>query len=175
MRLGYEGEPMTYSFCPRCGAHLTVRRVEGRDRQICADCGFIYYAHSSPCVGVLIVEEGRVLLVERAVEPFQGYWDIPGGFLEAGEHPADGAIREVEEETGLLVEPTEILGVFMDVYGAEEEPTLNICYVARVVSGEARAGSDATCLQWFPLQALPQNIAFTWEAEALALLRDRVL
>jgi len=112
----------------------------------------------------------RVLLVKRAVEPFRGYWDIPGGFLESGEHPADGARREILEETGLLIEPTEVLGFFMDVYGPEDEPTLNICYLARVVGGEEKAGSDAAEMRWFPVDQLPKQIAFRWEREALDLL-----
>jgi ADP-ribose pyrophosphatase YjhB (NUDIX family) len=79
---------------------------------------------------VLAVKEGQLLLVRRAIEPYYGYWDIPGGFLEAGEHPEAGAIREMEEETGLVIEPVEILGLYMSTYGPAGEPTLNICYVA---------------------------------------------
>jgi len=48
-----------------------------------------------------VVKGGRLLLVKRGVEPYKGCWDIPGGFLEAGEHPEDGAVREGQEETGL--------------------------------------------------------------------------
>jgi hypothetical protein len=59
----------------------------------------------------------------------------------------------------------------MDTYGEDEEPTLNICLVAHIVGGEERAGSDAVSLKWFPLDALPDNIAFNWEQEALAILR----
>jgi ADP-ribose pyrophosphatase YjhB (NUDIX family) len=165
---------MIYRFCPMCGSHLVDRELEGIARQVCAECGFIRYRHSSPCVGVLVMNGGKVLLVKRATEPYKGYWDIPGGFLEAGEHPAAGSVREIEEETGLAIEPTEILGVYVDVYGPEQEPTLNICYLARILGGEARAGSDAEELHWFPIDALPREIAFAWEAEALATLRHRL-
>ena len=112
----------------------------------------------------------QVLLVRRAVEPFRGYWDIPGGFLESGEHPAAGARREVREETGLEIEPTEVLGFFMDVYGPEQEPTLNICYLSRIIGGEEKAGSDAAETRWFLLDQLPEQLAFAWEREALDLL-----
>ena len=165
---------MTYSYCPRCGSRLTVRRVDKRERQTCSNCGFIFYKNSKPCVGVLALDEDRVLLVQRAIEPFKGYWDIPGGFLEAGEHPAAGAVREVGEETGLVIEPTEILGVFMDVYGAAREPTLNICYIARVVGGHPQAGSDAATMHWFPIDELPNDIAFDWAKDALDLLKERL-
>jgi ADP-ribose pyrophosphatase YjhB (NUDIX family) len=164
---------MAYSYCPQCGAQLVVRSVDGDDRKVCPRCDFVLYENSRPCVGVLALDGDRVLLVKRGIEPFKGYWDIPGGFLESGEHPADGAVREMREETGLLVEPVEVLGIFMDVYGQDEWATLNVCYLAKVTGGTAQAGSDATGLEWFPVEELPADIAFNWEREALTLLRER--
>ena len=111
--------------------------------------------------------------MERAVEPFKGYWDVPGGFLDTGERPEAGTVRELREETGLEIArrscsasswtPTE-----MTIH------TLTLCYLARVVGGEARAGSDAASLRWFPLDALPEQIAFPWEAEAIPVLKSRL-
>jgi 8-oxo-dGTP diphosphatase len=165
---------MPYSFCPRCAARLTPRRLEGRSRPVCPDCGFVDYNNPLPCVGVLALDHGKVLLVKRAVEPFKDYWDIPGGFLESDEHPDVGARREFLEETGLHIEPAEALGFFMDTYGQDQEPTLNICLLARVVGGEQHAGSDAADLRWFPLDGLPDGIAFNWERRALDLLIERL-
>ena len=164
---------MAHNFCPECGGLLSLRVLHGAERMACRKCRFVLYENSKPCVGVLALSEGRVLLVKRAIEPFKGYWDIPGGFLEAGEHPADGAVREMREETGLEIEPVEILGIFMDVYGPEQLPTLNLCYLAKVSGGEPRASSDASDLAWFPVDKLPDEIAFSWEKEALALLKGR--
>jgi len=65
----------------------------------------------------LVVKGGRLLLVKRGVEPYEGCWDIPGGFLEAGEHPEDGAVREVQEETGLKVRLRGFFGAYIDTYG----------------------------------------------------------
>jgi 8-oxo-dGTP diphosphatase len=141
---------MPYTFCPRCGARLEPRFIDGRERPACPRCDFVDYENAKPCVGVLVVDAGKVLLVERAIEPFKGYWDIPGGFLESDEHPAEGAKREMLEETGLVVEPAEVLGFWVDDYGDEEFTALNICYVARIVGGEVKAGSDATRVEWFP-------------------------
>ncbi len=164
---------MEYRFCPHCRAQLQTRVVHDRERPVCPDCGFIHYEHSRPCVGVLVIEQGKVLLVERAIEPFKGYWDIPGGFLEAGEHPAAGAAREMREETGLEIETTGILGIFMDVYGEAGVATLNICYLARATGGSLRAGDDAAGLHWHPLDQLPRHIAFNWEQGAMEELRRR--
>ena len=165
---------MPYTFCPQCAARLTPRRLDGKDRLACPNCDFVFYNNSLPCVGVLALHEGKVLLVKRAVEPYKGYWDIPGGFLESLEHPEAGAEREFLEETGLRIHPTEILGFFMDTYGPDEEPTLNICYLAELAGGSGKPGSDAVELGWFPLDALPEDIAFNWERDAIHMLRDRL-
>ena len=94
---------MTYPFCPNCGGPLGLRVPAGdsHERLVCDNCAFIFYQNSKPCAEALVLRDGKVLLAQRAVEPFHGAWDIPGGFLENGEHPQDGVVRELREETGL--------------------------------------------------------------------------
>jgi 8-oxo-dGTP diphosphatase len=106
---------------------------------------------------VCVDGENRVLLARRKANPFAGRWDLPGGFLEEGEHPLDALVRELREETGLEVEPLEFLGIWMDRYGdAEDAPaTLNLYWTARVVSGEPEAADDVTELGWFAPDELP--------------------
>lgn len=162
---------MAYKFCPECAERLETRTVDEQCLQACRKCGFVHYNNPRPCVGVLLVEGGRVLLVQRAVEPFKGYWDVPGGFLNSDEHPAEAARREMLEETGLAAAPTEVLGFWMDRYGEEDFHTLNICYLAERAGGEERAGSDAVTMRWFPLDEFPEALAFNWVREALELLR----
>jgi 8-oxo-dGTP diphosphatase len=67
-----------------------------------------------PLVGVggVVIQRGRVLLIRRGGEPLKGEWSIPGGLLELGEELAEGVRRELREETGLEVEPLEVLAVF---------------------------------------------------------------
>ena len=158
-----------YRFCPYCGGKIVSKYIErdSRQRETCVSCGRIFYHNSKPCVGALVVDRGRVLLVRRTKKPFKGYWDIPGGFLEPGEHPEEGLVRELKEETRLDVRPREILGIFMDKYGSGGEYTLNIYYIAQVVGGEARACSDAGELKWFDKKNLPKRIAFRNGREAL--------
>jgi 8-oxo-dGTP diphosphatase len=162
---------MNYSFCPKCGGRLALRLIEHRERLVCGQCRFVFYQNSKPCTGVLVIDQNKLLLIKRAIEPFKGYWDIPGGFLEPGEHPEIGAMREILEETGLHIQLGDLLGIFMDVYETTGDPTLNLFYTAVVTGGEVRAGSDALDLQWFDLAALPQQIAFKSAHEVLALLR----
>ena len=125
----------------------------------------------------MIDEEGRVLLARRAAEPDLGKWDIPGGFLEEGEHPLDGLKRELREETGLEVEPLELLGIWTDTYGGDStaEATLNLYWTARAVSGEPHPADDVGELEWFAADELPapEELAFVNVPLVLAEWRSR--
>jgi ADP-ribose pyrophosphatase YjhB (NUDIX family) len=161
-----------WKLCPRCGAEL------GGDaaRLACDACGFIVYASSKPTAGALCVHNGRVLLARRAHPPFEGFWDIPGGFLDEGEEPLDGLRRELREETGLEVEPERFLGIWMDRYGGDStaEATLNLYWTARVVGGDAAPADDVSELRWFNPDELPapNELAFENVPVVLAAWRD---
>jgi ADP-ribose pyrophosphatase YjhB (NUDIX family) len=143
-----------WSLCPRCGSE--IEREGGRAR--CAGCGSVYYASSkATACAVCVDERGRVLLARRATEPFQGRWDLPGGFLEEGEHPLDALRRELLEETGLEVEPLEFVGIWMDRYPYETHTvsTLNLYWTARVLAGSQAPADDVAELGWFGPDELP--------------------
>jgi 8-oxo-dGTP diphosphatase len=103
-------------------------------------------------IGAVIVHRNRVLLVRRATEPLKGEWSVPGGMLELGEKLRDGVRREVLEETGLKVEPGDVLDVFDSIFRDEKGRTqyhyVLIDYLCRLVSGEAKAGSDVSEVRW---------------------------
>jgi 8-oxo-dGTP diphosphatase len=132
----------------------------------------VTYARSTATTCALVEDdEGRILLARRAVEPFKGRWDIPGGFLEEGEHPLDGMRRELREETGLEVEPLEFFGVWTDRYDGDStaEATLNLYWTARAVSGEAQAADDVDDLRWFSRDELPDKDQLAFENVPLVL------
>jgi 8-oxo-dGTP diphosphatase len=166
------GELEGWIFCPRCRSELAGDRA----RLTCWVCGFVVYASSKPTAGALCVENGRVLLARRAAEPFEGRWDIPGGFLEEGEDPVAGLRRELKEETGLDVEPERFLGVWMDRYGGDStaEATLNLYWTARIVAGDPKPADDVSELRWFDRDALPgpDDLAFENVPLVLATWRD---
>ena len=92
-----------------------VRRVpEGdtRERMVCADCGHIAYENPKVVVGAVVVTGASVLLCRRAIEPRQGFWTLPAGFLELGETLQEGAARETWEEAQARIEIDGILGIF---------------------------------------------------------------
>jgi 8-oxo-dGTP diphosphatase len=162
------GELAGWRFCPRCRTEL-----DGDDRRReCPSCGFVTYARSTATACALVEDdEGRILLARRAVEPFKGRWDIPGGFLEEGEHPLDGMRRELREETGLEVEPLEFFGVWTDRYDGDSsaEATLNLYWTARAVSGEPKAADDVDDLRWFSRDELPAKDQLAFENVPLVL------
>ena len=161
-----------WTFCPRCRNELAGDGT----RLACPECGFVVYGSSKPTAGALCIDERRVLLARRAAAPYQGFWDIPGGFLEEGEHPIAGLRRELKEETGLEIEPERFLGIWMDRYGGDStaEATLNLYWTARVVGGEAAPADDVSELRWFERDELPDadELAFENVPLVLAAWRD---
>ena len=110
-------------------------------------------------VGAVIIEETRVLLVKRAHPPLQAQWSIPGGVLEVGELVREAAIREAHEETGLVVEPGDLLGVYDRVLRDADQRVqyhyVLIDFLCRRVGGELLAASDAAEVRWFAREELP--------------------
>jgi 8-oxo-dGTP diphosphatase len=115
-------------------------------------------------VGAIIIEDSRVLLVKRAHPPLEAQWSIPGGVLEVGEVVREAAIREAREETGLIVEPEALLGVYDRILRNAEQRVqyhyVLIDFLCRRVGGELQAASDAAEVRWFTREELaPLNLA----------------
>src|ERR1700757_3889639 len=109
-------------------------------------------------VGAIIIDEDRVVLVKRGHAPLQGKWSIPGGVLEVGETLRKAVVREVREETGLTIEPGELLGVFErvlpDEQGRMKYHYVLIDFLCRRMSGELAAADDAEEARWFRREEL---------------------
>ena len=138
-----------WRFCPLCSGPL--RSAPGK--VTCARCGKEVWANPVPGAQALVERDGRVLLGRRRDDPAAGLWDIPGGFVEEPEHPLDALRRELREETGLEIEPTEFLGIWMQPY--DDRNVLSLTWLARPTGGEERAGDDLTELRWFASAELP--------------------
>jgi 8-oxo-dGTP diphosphatase len=107
----------------------------------------------TPLVGVggVVVEQNRVLLVRRGQEPLKGKWSLPGGLVELGETLQDGVMREVREETGLSVEPVELIEFLDRIHREDGRVRYHYViadYLCRVVGGSLRAASDADAVRW---------------------------
>ena len=117
-------------------------------------------------MGAVILDQGRVVLVKRKFPPLAGEWSIPGGRLKIGETQREGVVREAREETGLTVDPVELLGVYdrllRDDAGRILYHYVLIDFLCRRLTGELQAGGDADDARWFCQE----------EIEKLSLLAD---
>lgn len=119
-----------------------------------------------------MVWDGRVLLVRRGKPPLEGRWSIPGGTVELGETLEQALVREMAEETGLEVEPLEVLTVFDRIQREGGEVAFHhviVDYLCRRVSGAARAGSDALEVAWARADQLD---GYDLTEKALAVVGD---
>lgn len=121
----------------------------------------------SPLVGVgaVVVQNNRVLLIRRATPPLLGEWSLPGGVLECGETLRQAVAREALEETGLVVETGEMLGVYERIIPGNDARVryhyVLLDFLCRPVGGDLNAGSDAADVRWFAPEELPPlNLAF---------------
>lgn len=161
----YEDVPFTaeepYRFCPADGSPLGEPRPSGG--VTCPLCGRSWYRSPTPAVGAAIVEDGRVLVTVRGREPHRGSIDVPGGFLELGEHPADGLKREAREELGVEIE---VLGgpvlLAPHTYGVGGKHVLAIGFQARIVEGVPHPTDDVAEILWVS-RAEVETLYFAWD------------
>jgi ADP-ribose pyrophosphatase YjhB (NUDIX family) len=102
-------------------------------------------------VGAVIVQASRVLLVRRGTPPLKGHWTLPGGVLELGESLLEGVVREVREETGLIVNPIELIELVDRIHRNESRIQFHYViadYLCRMAEGQAKAASDADEVRW---------------------------
>jgi ADP-ribose pyrophosphatase YjhB (NUDIX family) len=150
---------------------MITREYGGKLRRTCPACGFIHFTDPKVGVGVLVQQEGQILLVRRTMKPEIGKWSIPAGYLDHGEDPAETAVRETLEETSLQVEITGLLDVYHNP-PQEGGASIFILYYARMLGGQLQAGDDADDARFFPLDQLPE-LAFASTRAAIRLLTER--
>jgi ADP-ribose pyrophosphatase YjhB (NUDIX family) len=171
VRLGPGGipdwlEPMV-RFCSRCGAALEFGPIEGeeRERLACPQCGFVFYVNPRLVVTTLpITDRGEIMLIRRGIAPGYNMWAQPGGFLEIDETVEAAAVRETLEETGLLVEPVRIVGLYSRVAAA----VVVVAFEARIVGGEPLVTHESLETRPFAPDQIPwHEIAFETSIRAI--------
>jgi ADP-ribose pyrophosphatase YjhB (NUDIX family) len=144
----------TLRHCSRCGGPLVFGPVPGedRDRHSCPECGCVTYVNPRLVVTTLpVTERGELVLLRRAIPPAFGAWAQPGGFLEADETVIQGAVRETLEETGLIVEPERIVGI----YSRPQAGVTVIAYEAAIVGGHMTLTRESLEVRPFAVEDIP--------------------
>jgi ADP-ribose pyrophosphatase YjhB (NUDIX family) len=127
---------------------LSQRSIEGREREVCQQCGWIKYDQLKVTAGVLVERDKKVLLVKRAIQPWRGYWYLPAGFVENDESPREAAEREGFEETNLKISTKDLI----DVYYYNDDPRGNgllILYSGTITSGIEKLTPEVQEISFF--------------------------
>lgn len=152
-----------FDFCPTCATRLDWEDDETNGGR-CRSCGRTWYRNSAPTAGAAVVREGKVLVTLRGIEPEKGRWDVPGGFLSAGEEPIEGLRRELREELGIEVDVSlaDCLSMVPHPYGPEGDYVLALGFAARLSSGDPAAADDVADFRWVDAAEL-EGLDFAWE------------
>jgi 8-oxo-dGTP diphosphatase len=120
---------------------------------------------SLPKVGVggLVLQDGKVLLLQRKRPPEAGTWSLPGGRVEFGERLEDAVVRELREELGVTVEVESLICVINHIVPDENAHWVAPAYRVRLVSGVPQnlEPEKTAAIEWFPLSSLPENLSIS--------------
>lgn len=147
----YDGDapPERADYCLICGKRLVDQHHGDQKRRACAACGFVRYRNPAPGVAVLVVDGDRFLLCRRQPSAFEGgKWCLPCGYVEFDEDFLTAAAREVEEETGLVVEITALLSVTSN-FLAPNLHTVVAVLLGHNIGGTLQPGDDIDLVRWF--------------------------
>ncbi len=164
---------LRFQFCPLCAARLTRQVIfdDNIPRIKCPECGWIQL--SSNAVGVVVVARNQQGIA-AILPPGETGAGLPAGLVEYGEDPAEAAIREVLEETGLEARIVDCLGWIFVNRTSWPGPMVEIMYEAEIVGGELK-GSDEGAAQIFPFNELPEISPLrTGSAKALQAYRAKM-
>lgn len=140
-------------YCPHCGSRLTRQVIEAHERDYCPACASVYYDQWKVSAGVRIEKDGKLLLVQRGLDPWRGKWHLPAGFVEIDEEPNQAAIREAREETGLEVKT----GRLVDCYPDSSDPrgkVIVLIYEAEIVAGLPVLSKETLAINYFSAEEI---------------------
>ncbi|MBI3959132.1 MAG: NUDIX domain-containing protein [Chloroflexi bacterium] len=151
-----------FRFCPICATPLQSIHRYDRVRLGCPACGFVHFADPKVAVIALVIADGAVLLVRRAVDPGKGLWSLPGGYMDAGEMPAEALQREVREEVGLAIDVGEMSAIFPMQNGAGKRVGIVLAFRAQPsgLNRQVYAQDDVSEAGWFGPRQIPPDLAF---------------
>lgn len=158
------GEPR---FCNQCGASVTAAERHGEVAWACA-CGHVQSRRPTVGVAVVVLQGDELLVVRRAFGAKAGLWCIPCGHVGWDEDVRAAAVRELAEETGLVVELDRVLDVHSNLWRPERQ-TVGIWFMGRRVAGGLRAGDDAAEARFVPLNRIGIDVDLAFDTDQLVV------
>ena len=145
-----------YSYCPICGTPLGTAEIENRTRKTCPSCSWIHYENPLPvALAYTVNRSGELLVVRRAHHPAYNEWALPGGFLESGETPQEGCLRELREETSLQGNIDRLIGAYhreSKMYGS----LVVVAYKVVVMNDALQINHELYEAGFYPFERIPQ-------------------
>lgn len=157
-------------YCPLCGTVTEDREVDGRQRAYCPDCERALWRVAVPAVGVAVVDGDRVCCIRRGEPPAEGAWVLPGGHPEYDEPLPVGAARELEEETGLSVDPADLVVVDTGLATGPERNHVGVQFAVKraATDGEPVPGDDAEAVGFRPIEGYDEREGLVQDRETVA-------
>jgi ADP-ribose pyrophosphatase YjhB (NUDIX family) len=148
---------LRYQYCPMCATALNHRVIneDGISRVCCPSCGWVHYPSNITGVCTIVKHQEKIVAIFPTGSPTEMPAALPAGHCEYGESPEDAAIREVFEETGLVVEIETCLGWHFSPQPEYPGPNVQFFFVAQSVGGEMR-NSEEGRVAAFTLKDLPR-------------------
>jgi len=164
---------MRFHFCPICGDELAaLSSGPDRGRMACTRRHFVHYENPAVTAFALVERDGHYLVLRRGREPYCGRWELPGGFVEEGESPAEGVTREIWEETGLRVQTPHIVGAYVSRYGDDGKWTVDVAFHCLALPGDLSLSAESCDAAWVSIQRMPP-LAFAGERSALQEFKQK--
>ena len=153
-----------YRFCSLCGAKL---KKDKQGNLSCVRCGFVNYRNARPTATALVIWKNKLLLAQRQKkgDPFLGWWDLPGGFIDQGETAEEAMTRELKEELGISLKNKKFFRTFSGTYPSITDPfyVLTVVFIVRIGNSnhvELIDKEELGSFKWFDKKELPRKIAF---------------
>jgi ADP-ribose pyrophosphatase YjhB (NUDIX family) len=166
-KLWWSTDVADIQFCFACGGSLSLERIpsDKRKRLVCGDCRHIMYLNPKSVAGLIpVMPDGRVALLQRAIEPGHGKWSYPAGYQELGETVREAAARETWEE--ICVRPT--VEKLLNIYSYKDAGVITTVFIGRVSRGRPSAGHESQAVRLYEPKKIPwSKLAFRSTVDAL--------
>jgi ADP-ribose pyrophosphatase YjhB (NUDIX family) len=164
----------SFRFCPLCGDELApLLSGPDRGRTGCHRGHFVHYDNPAVTAFAFVERDEHFLVLERGQEPYRGRWELPGGFVEAGERPDETIRREIHEETGLCIGSPSILGAYSSQYGNDGKWTVDVAFHCQASPGELSLSAESAGADWVLIERMPA-LAFAGERSAFEEFKQKL-